>query len=95
MKKTDIIVKLKSQEADLRKKGVLGLFLFGSRARGDYKTDSDVDLFFDQSPSMGWEFFEIRDKINSVLGIKADLTTRDALHPLARARIEADAEKIF
>jgi uncharacterized protein len=38
---------LKAHEAELRRLGVQHLYLFGSTARGEARSDSDVDLFFD------------------------------------------------
>lgn len=42
-----LIEKLKALEPQFRAKGVKRLALFGSRARGDNRPDSDVDLLID------------------------------------------------
>ena len=41
------IARLKAHETELRRIGVLHLYLFGSTARDEAGADSDVDLFFD------------------------------------------------
>ena len=93
--KDQIIATLRAHEAELRAKGVEGLYLFGSVARGDAREGSDVDLFFDHGPKMGMSFFEVKDILTFALPTPVDVTTRGALHPLAKSRIEHEAERIF
>lgn len=93
--KTEIIQRLRAREPDLRAKGVMGLFLFGSYARNTATAQSDIDLFLDQAPTMGMEFFDVMDVLAEALPIPVDVTTRDALHRLARPVIETQAERIF
>jgi predicted nucleotidyltransferase len=50
MKRDEAIAKLRQHETDLRQMGVESLYLFGSTARGEARSDSDVDLFFDYDP---------------------------------------------
>ncbi len=47
MERSEVIAKLKQNEAELKQLGVEHLYLFGSTARGEAREDSDVDLFFD------------------------------------------------
>jgi len=47
MERSEVIAKLKRNEAELKRLGVEHLYLFGSTARGEAREDSDVDLFFD------------------------------------------------
>ena len=44
MDKQTAIARLKAHEAELRAMGVVSLSLFGSTARGDARSDSDVDV---------------------------------------------------
>jgi predicted nucleotidyltransferase len=47
MKRDEAISRLRQHEADLKRLGVLRLYLFGSTVRDEAREDSDVDLFFD------------------------------------------------
>ena len=43
MTREEIIAKLKAMEPDLRARGITRIQMFGSRARGDERPDSDLD----------------------------------------------------
>ena len=88
---------MQQHEAELKRLGVEHLFMFGSTARGDAKDDSDVDLFFDhEKGKLGlFELMDVKDRTASILGRKADITTRDGLHPRLRKRIEESAVLVF
>ena len=47
MNREAAITRLRAHEAELRRLGVKHLYLFGSTARDEAGTDSDVDLLFD------------------------------------------------
>ncbi len=97
MKRDEAISRLQQHEAELKRLGVERLFMFGSTARGDAKDDSDVDLFFDhEKGKLGlFELMDVKDRTASILGRKADITTRDGLHPRLRKRIEESAVLVF
>jgi predicted nucleotidyltransferase len=68
-----------------RKYGVRKLELFGSAARGDFDSESDVDLFFefDANPSaLADRFFGLMEELEQLLGRKVDLVSSlDARNP--------------
>lgn len=73
------------------------LYLFGSIARGDERPDSDVDLFFDVcDPRFSLiELVDLQDRIQTILGAKSDVMTRNSIHPMLRSQIEAEALRVF
>jgi uncharacterized protein len=93
----EAIRKLREHEAELRQLGVQHLYLFGSTARGEAGEDSDVDLFFDyEKGKLGlFELMDVKEQTSRILGRKADIMTRDSLHKVLRARIEASALQVF
>lgn len=86
-------------EHEFKECGATALYLFGSRARGDHRPDSDIDLFIDYDPTSKipslFKIMALESKIGKTAGVAVHITTRDALHPLARAKIEHDAIRLF
>jgi predicted nucleotidyltransferase len=97
MNRSDIISLLRTEAARIQELGATSLYLFGSTAREEDRTERDVDLFVDYDPERFSfvELIRLRDRLSEVLGREADLTTRDGLHPALRADIEAEAIKVF
>jgi predicted nucleotidyltransferase len=97
MKRDEVISRLQQHEADLKKLGVEGLYLFGSTARGEAGDDSDVDLFFDYPKGkLGlFELMDVKAYAASILGRPTDIMTRDSLHKMLRPQIEASAVRVF
>jgi predicted nucleotidyltransferase len=97
MERDEAINRLKKHEAELRQLGVEHLYLFGSTARGDASDMSDVDLFFDhEKGQLGlFELMDVKERAASILGRKADVMTRDSLHPVLKKRIEEYAVLVF
>jgi uncharacterized protein len=98
MKAPDLIEVLKTYDAALRENGATALFIFGSRARGTARPDSDLDLFIDYNPTAKipnmFRLMQIEDKISEALGIPVTITTRDALHPSMKGSIEREAVRV-
>ena len=71
-----------------RHKGNLGqkykvkkIGIFGSYARGEQKEVSDVDILVEFEEPVGFGFIHLADFLEDLLGIKVDLTTKDAIKP--------------
>jgi uncharacterized protein len=99
MDRTTVIDVLKTYDAALQENGVTGLFIFGSRALGTERPDSDLDLFIDYNPAARvpnmFRLMQIEDAISEALGIPVTITTRNALHPLMKDNIERNAIQVL
>ena len=89
---------LRKYDAPLRANGATALYVFGSRARGDDRPNSDLDLFIDYDPKARipsmFRLMQIEEEISQLLGIAVTITTRNALHPLMKESIERDAVRV-
>jgi predicted nucleotidyltransferase len=98
MDRATVIEVLHEFDAALRENGATGLFMFGSRAAGTNRPESDLDLFIDYDPSKVPRMFrlmQVEEEISKALGIPVTITTRDALHPLMKSGIERDAIRVL
>jgi uncharacterized protein len=98
MTRQDAIASLKQQAGALKALGATGLYLFGSTARDDAGSESDLDLFIDYDRSSRFSLVElvgIKQHLERRLGVQVDVTTRDSLDPALKDRIEASAERVF
>ena len=60
------------------KYGVERVFIFGSRARGDYREDSDYDFSIDQGNLVRLkDFLNFIDELESALNCKVNVVCRD------------------
>jgi predicted nucleotidyltransferase len=81
MTRDEIIARLKEMEPQLRARGITRLQMFGSRARGDNREDSDLDLLVEYVPppnASGFDFFGIGPDLTDELGIETQLTDASA-----------------
>jgi len=97
MERSEVIAKLKRNEAELKRLSVEHLYLFGSTARGEAREDSDVDLFFDHPEGSRGIFalMDVNEAAARIVGHKTDIMIRRSLHPVLREGIEASALQIF
>ena len=59
--------------------GIEQIGYFGSFANGDYRDDSDVDILVAFSRKLGWKFFDLKEFLESAIGRKVDLVTKNSL----------------
>jgi uncharacterized protein len=88
----DIIATLKQNEAALKAQGIAHAALFGSRARGDARPDSDIDIMIEIAPGrpMGvFEYTGIVQFIEDLFSAPVDVSNRAAL----KAHVRPSAEK--
>jgi hypothetical protein len=98
MKKNKIAQAIVRHSDEIRSYGVRRLYLFGSAARGQAGSSSDIDLFFDLRRGTRFSLFDLmdlRDFLARLLRRKVDLFSRDGLHPAIRARVVREAIRLI
>ncbi|MGH7015994.1 MAG: nucleotidyltransferase family protein, partial [Caulobacteraceae bacterium] len=75
----------------LATEGLVWPRLFGSHARDEGRSGSDVDLMVDFARPLGLRFFQIEEEASARLGMKVDLVTEEALAPDIRLAALRDA----
>jgi hypothetical protein len=71
---------LRQRREELRERfHVKSLWIFGSRARGDYRPDSDLDILVEFDQPIGLEFVSLHDLLEEWLGVKVDLVSKNAV----------------
>jgi predicted nucleotidyltransferase len=90
----EIIDRLRQNEAALRARGVSHAALFGSRARGDNRPDSDLDIMIEVDPAAGigvYEYVALKDYIAALFDRPVDVVSRDGLKPYVKPAVPTDA----
>jgi predicted nucleotidyltransferase len=82
----------------LRARGVSHAALFGSRARGDNRPDSDTDIMIDIAPEAQigvWDYVGLKEYIASMFDGPVDVVNREGLKPYVRPPALLDAIYAF
>lgn len=95
--KKDIINRIESLRAELRKLGVARLYLFGSFAANLQSDESDVDLLidFEKGGKSYANFYKAHQVLENTLDRKVELLTRQSLKPFMREKILHGAKNVF
>lgn len=94
MDRGDIIEQLRKNEPDLRARGVTHAALFGSRARGDNRPDSDIDIMIEIDPDSRmtiYDYVALKDYIAGLFEGPVDVVDRNALKRYVKPIAVAEA----
>jgi predicted nucleotidyltransferase len=97
MTRDEIIAKLKEAAPALRAEGVRRLAIFGSRARGDAREDSDLDVLIDVDDAKfsGLSIVGVQHIIKQATGIETQAEMRRSIEPRFARRIADDVIEVF
>ena len=98
MDKDAIIARLRASEAELRARGVAHAALFGSRARGDNRAESDIDIMIESAPGAVEDVYAYAGLKLYIAGLfdgPVDVVEREGLKPYVRPAATADALYAF
>ncbi len=84
-------------ETFCKKHHIVRLWLFGSVLRGDFRTDSDIDVLVEFDPEYipGWEFSSWIEELQEIFGRPVDLTTPDSLSKYIKKPVMQSARLIY
>ena len=96
MKQEVVLRTLKQKNAELMAKfGVKSLLLFGSVARNEATSTSDVDLLVEFNRPVGYfGLFALQDYLEKLLGCSVDLGTPDSLKPYIKERVMGELIRV-
>jgi predicted nucleotidyltransferase len=98
MNKQEILDRLRENERALRERGVTHAALFGSRARGQERSDSDIDIMVEVDPDAHISLFDyagIVQYIEELFPVPVDVANREGLKPFVRPSAEREAVYAF
>jgi predicted nucleotidyltransferase len=80
----------------LRSRGVVEASVFGSIARGDASPLSDLDLLVKYRDDVSLlDVVGLKNELESILGVKVDLVSRDYLKPRLKDRVLSESRRIL
>ena len=93
-----LIALLRENEGKLRALGIISMAMFGSRARGDNRPDSDLDLLVDYARDRTFSLLDLAHAQNfteDLAGCAVQMTTHDGLRESSLQAIEAQSINIY
>jgi uncharacterized protein len=98
MDRAELIARLRSQERALKARGVEHLAIFGSRARGDHRPDSDLDVLLDLVPDDKFSLLDligVEHLISDAIGIQTSAQLRRSVKGEFAQSIATDVTQVF
>ena len=98
MNSSEAIETLRRSQRALRERGVMHAALFGSLARGDHRSDSDIDIMIEIDPDVRmtvFDYVDLKEYIADLFEGPVDVVNRDALKSHVRPAATADAIYAF
>ena len=98
MEKPELARKIIALRPGLEAEGVEHIALFGSRARGTHKLDSDIDILGEVAENARFSILNligVEHLVSDATGLAANAVMRRSLTPSMRVEVSRDAVEIF
>ena len=96
MQRQEVLTTLNNHKETLQGFGVKSLLLFGSVARDEARSNSDIDLLVEFDRPVGlFAFVRVQRYLEEILGRSIDLGTPDSLKPYLREPVLREAIRAF
>ncbi len=91
MTRAEAVKHLQAHRDHLYMMGIEHVAVFGSTARNEARSDSDLDLAITlrKDVRLGWDYFTLDDRISALLGIPVDLVSE----PVTRIRLKQEIDR--
>jgi predicted nucleotidyltransferase len=93
-----LLAELRALRPQLEREGVAHMALFGSRARGDHRPDSDVDLMIEVMDGIKFSLLDlagIHHIVEDHIRVAANVHMQRSMRADIRARLDRDKVDIF
>ena len=93
-----LIARLQAHGDEIRRQGVASLAIFGSRARGDERPDSDLDVLIGYDPERPFTLYDlvrVERLLERLTGLDVHVSTRDGFRHDRLSRILKDAVSVL
>lgn len=96
MNRATILQLLNRENAHLKERfAARRLALFGSAARDELRTESDIDILVEfEGPATYDRYFDLKDYLEQLLGRRVDLVTEKGLKTRVRPYVERDLIRV-
>ncbi len=94
----DVVARIRTEEKELRRRGILHLSVFGSTARGEGRPGSDIDIAIDIEPDRSFSLIRMEDTrllLEDLLCHPVDLGEAESFRPSVRSAFDRDRVKVF
>jgi hypothetical protein len=95
MSTNEIRKKIEQHKAELQKRYfVKNIGIFGSFARDEQTEQSDIDILVEFEKPIGLQFVDLAEYLESILGNKVDLVSKNAVKPKMMDYIKQDIQYV-
>jgi predicted nucleotidyltransferase len=96
--RADLVARLRAHTDEIRQHGIVSLAIFGSRARGDERPGSDLDVLVAYDPERPFTLYDlvrVERLLEDLTGLDVHVSTRDGFCPHRLDRVLKDAISVL